>query len=136
VTAPFEIMVVDLVGLLITTPCGNRFAATRFGMAEATKMKMATEVARRYVFNVGLVYGYMGSEWCNALMDEICRLLGIVRHTTSADNSAGVAIDEHAHLEIKNALCALNMGDAWDMVPCSHVRTQPALHQAEWWYAL
>jgi hypothetical protein len=128
VTAPFEIVVVDLIGPLLTTPRGNRYAAsftdaaTRFGAAEATKTKTATEVARSYVFDVGLVYGCsrlfitdMGSEWCNSLMDEICRLLGIARHTTSADDSAGVAIDERAHLEIENALRALNVGDAWDM---------------------
>jgi len=127
VTTPFEITQVDLVGPFTETPRGNKYIAsftdyaTKFGAGDATKTKKVAEVARLYVFNVALVYGCsrlfvtdMGKEWVNDLMDEICRLLGVARHTTAADDSAGVAADERAHLEIENALRALHVGDAWD----------------------
>jgi transposase InsO family protein len=51
-----------------------------------------------------------GTEFCNQLLDEVCRLLGIARHTTSADDTHGVAIDERTHLELLNAIWAVSAG--------------------------
>lgn len=56
-----------------------------------------------------------GSEFCNALIDEICHFLGITRHTTAANDPHGVVRDERVHLEIENMMCTLALGDRWDL---------------------
>jgi hypothetical protein len=48
-------------------------------------------------------------------MDEICRFLGVARHTTAADDPHGVARNERVHLTIKNMMRTLALGDRWDL---------------------
>ena len=128
VTAPFSVCQIDIVGPFTETARGNRYIVsftcynTRFSLGAPIKTKEAKSVATFLLFIVVLVFGCpwlltsdLGSEFCNRLMDEICRFLGIARHTTAADDPHGVARDERVHLTIENMMRTLALGDRWDL---------------------
>jgi hypothetical protein len=114
VTAPFSVCQIDIVGPFTETARGNRYIVsftcynTQFSLGAPVKTKEAKSVATFLLFIVVLVFGCpwlltsdLGSEFCNQLMDEICRFLGVARHTTAADDPHGVARDERVHLTIE-----------------------------------
>jgi hypothetical protein len=128
VTAPFSVCQIDIVGPFTETARGNRYIVsftcynTRFSLGAPIKTKEAKSVATFLLFIVVLVFGCpwlltsdLGSEFCNRLMDEICRFLGVARHTTAADDPHGVARDERVHLTIENMMRTLALGDRWDL---------------------
>jgi hypothetical protein len=50
------------------------------------------------------------------VFSELCRLLGILRHSTAPYDVHGVAHEERIHREIESAFCTLSMGNNWDLV--------------------
>ncbi len=96
-------------------------------------------VATFLLFIVVLVFGCpwllmsdLGSEFCNQLIDKICRFLGIAWHTTAADDPHGVACNKRVHLTIENMMRMLALGNRWDLyVPAMFFAKNTRINQLQ-----
>ncbi len=126
---PFEVVMVDMLEGLPETPRGAKVAAvftdeaTRFMVAVALPNRAATSVGRALLYNVALTFGFPsvlksdeGTETANQLIKETMLMCGVTPVTTGPYAVHGVARNERTHLEIANALRALQAGEDWDLL--------------------
>ena len=131
VAAPFERVHLDLVGPLTETPRGNKYiltltdAGTKYMEAAAIPDKTAATVARAYVSEVITRFGCprqvvsdQGSEFVNALWNELNSRLGVGMRTTSPYHPEANGQAERQHRTLMAIVRTLQepSQDDWDLV--------------------
>jgi hypothetical protein len=125
---PFDVCQIDVIILEKTArgmTCVICFTDvnTRFRIGTAAKDHTARTLAWFLLYLVALIFGCpricvtdLGREVNNQVFSELCRLLGILRHSTAPYDAHGVAHEERIHREIESAFRTLGVGNDWDLV--------------------
>ena len=125
---PFDVCQIDVIILEKTArgmTCVICFTDvnTRFRIGTAAKDHTAKTLAWFLLYLVALIFGCpricvtdLGREVNNQVFSELCRLLGILRHSTAPYDAHGVAHEERIHREIESAFRTLSVGNDWDLV--------------------
>jgi len=128
VSEPFQRVAVDIIGPLSKTTSGKRYIlvlvdyATRF--PEATALRdITTETVAEALVEMFARFGLpqvirsdRGSQFTSAMMDEICRLMGIHQSFTSAFHPQSNGLVERMNQVLKNMLkkAAIDQPEEWD----------------------
>lgn len=128
---PFEKVSIDLMGDFPITSDGNRYIfvaidlATRFVVAKPIKDKTKETVANCLIENIFHQYGTpkvitsdRGPEFCNKLLKEITKVMGIDHHKTTSYHPNSNSIVERANRNIGVAIAKKvnQWHDNWDQV--------------------
>jgi hypothetical protein len=125
---PFNVCQIDVIILETTAhemTCVICFTDVnmRFRIRTAAKDHTAKMLAWFLLFLVALIFGCpricmtdLGREVNNQVSSELCRLLGILWHSTAPYDTHSVAHEERIHCEIESAFCTLSVGRDWDLV--------------------
>ena len=127
--APWDIVSIDIWGPVRASAKGNRYLLTvvdgftKFARAIALPRKEAVFIAealRRDVFSYfGMpkrIHSDKGTEFCNEVLAELCKLYGIEKSSTTPYHPQGNSYAERIHQFYKNAVSSFIKGDQliWD----------------------
>lgn len=124
---PFDIIVIDLVGPLPTTENNNKYIVT--AICELSKYlicipipnKEAKTVAKAIVENILLTFGLfktiktdLGSEFKNSVIKELCEILQIDHHFSTAYHHETLGSIERNHRSLNEYLRSYLNNDNWE----------------------
>ena len=127
---PWELVTIDLWDAGVLSGRGHKYVLTvidvfsKFAFAIPIKNKKATTVAAKLNKHVFSTFGDPerlhsdnGLEFCNAVLDALCKLKGIAKSHTTAYHPQGNAVAERIHQFFRNALAAFVSRDQrdWDL---------------------
>ena len=128
-TGVWDLVSIDIWGLVRQSANGNRYVLTvvdgytKWAMAialAANTSEMIARALRLFVFQTfgipNRIHSDKGKEFCNNLMDEVCRLYGTKRSSSAPYHPQSNSYAERIHQFYRNAITAFIQGDQliWD----------------------
>ncbi|MGZ6453674.1 MAG: reverse transcriptase domain-containing protein [Bdellovibrio sp.] len=126
----WELVSIDLWDVGVLSGRGHKYVLTvidvfsKFAFAIPIKNKKATTIASKLHKHVFSIFGAPerlhsdnGKEFCNEILDAMCRVIGVDRSRTTAYHPQGNAVAERIHQFFQNALAAFVGRDQrdWDL---------------------
>jgi hypothetical protein len=137
---PWDLVCIDLWKAGVKSEGGNKYILTvidgfsKFALAIPIKSKKATVVAKALLERVFSIFGFplrlhsdQGKEFVNEILEELCKLNGIKKSTTTAYHPQGNAYAERIHQFFRNMLTAYIRIDQrnWDdIIPFMMIQYQ------------